>query len=38
MAVLVIQPNKEEGMISSEQQQLIEAYTNLAAVAIIDYN
>ena len=35
MAVLVIQPNKEEGMISSEQQQLIEAYTNLAAVAII---
>ena len=35
MAVLVIQPNKEESMISSEEQQPIEAYTNLAAVAII---
>jgi two-component system sensor histidine kinase KdpD len=35
MAVLVIQPNKEEGMITAEQRPLIEAYTNLAAVAII---
>jgi two-component system sensor histidine kinase KdpD len=35
MAVLAIKLNKEGGIINAEQQQLIEAYTNLAAVAII---
>jgi two-component system sensor histidine kinase KdpD len=35
MAVLAIQLNKEGGVINAEQQQLIEAYTNLAAVGII---
>jgi two-component system, OmpR family, sensor histidine kinase KdpD len=35
LAVLAIKPNTDKGTLSPEQQQLIETFANLAAVAII---
>jgi two-component system, OmpR family, sensor histidine kinase KdpD len=35
MAVLAIRPNEEKRIVGPEQQQLVGAYTNLAALAII---